>query len=250
MFAQARTREEVPTIARTGRLLYLLERASRAAARTPILIRGEAGVGKDTLARLICDASDRLSRAFVKVDCTKHPSTRLDVDLFGHERGATTAAVRRTLGGVEFANRGTLYLDTIEAVPNTLIPRLLRVVQTGEVLRTGSAEVLRVDVRLIVSTANREAINGDLWRALQELDVVELFLPPLRQRIDEIPAFASFFLERLNRRYKRDVRLCSDVIREFQTRRWPGNLRELAAAVHEVFAFQSQSLGSTHPGAS
>jgi len=84
-------------------------------------------------------------------------------------------------------------------------------------------------------------------RALQELDVVELFFPPLIQRADEIPALTSFFLDRLNRRYKCDVRLCSDVIREFQTRRWPGNVTELAAALHEVFMVQGQSLGNTIP---
>jgi len=143
-------------------------------------------------------------------------------------------ATRRRLGSFEFANHGTLYLDEIGAVPHALVPKLLRVLQTGKVSRIGDPELIRVDVRLIASTANSGAIHDDPWKELHRLNTIEICIPPLRQRTEEIPVLASFFLEQFNRRYRRNVHLCPDVTAALQARLWPGNIRELVDAVHEL----------------
>jgi two-component system nitrogen regulation response regulator GlnG len=203
-----------------------------------LLIRGEPGVGKDTLARLIHAASARRSHTFIKVNCAVEPGDRCEADLFGHETGASPLATRRRLGSFEFANHGTIYLDEIGALPRVLAPRLVHLLRTGEVSRTGGREILRVDVRAIASTGTGVEAGGadGLGQELHRLDVVELWIPPLRQRREEIPIFASFFLEHFNRRYRRDVGLGADVIARFRAHSWPGNLRELEEAVHRLVA--------------
>ena len=236
MFAQGATGECVATVVRTARILDLVAIGQHADPRVPLLIRGEPGVGKDILARLIHADSPRRDHAFVKVNCAAQPADHHEADLFGHEKGALPLAIRRRLGSFEFANAGTLYLDAVGAVPHALVPKLLHVLSTGEVSRAGGRETIRVDVRLIASTTHSAAAPGDddLWQGLHGLNAVEICIPPLRQRPEEIPAFASFFLEQLNRRYRRDVKLCPDVIAEFQAHPWPGNIRELGEAVHRL----------------
>jgi len=199
------------------------------------LIRGEPGVGKDVLARLIHGDSPRRDHGFVKVNCAAQPADHLEADLYGHEKGASPSATRRRLGSFEYANDGTLYLDEIGAVPHALVPKLLRTLRTGEVSRAGGRETMRTDVRVIASTArSAETESDDLWQQLYSVGVVEICIPPLRQRTDEIAVFASFFLDQLNRRYRRDVQLCPDVLAAFQRHAWPGNIRELEEAVHRL----------------
>ena len=110
----------------------------------------------------------------------------------------------------------------------------LHTLQTGEASRTGGHEIIRVDVRVMASTVHGGESNDQLWQELKGLSVVEICIPPLRQRTEEIPAWASFFLERFNRRYRRDVQLCPDVIARFKTHSWPGNIRELEEAVRQL----------------
>lgn len=236
MVPLAGTGECAPTVVRTAQILELVAIGCRADPQAPILIRGEPGVGKDTLARLIHDASTRRSHAFVKVSCAARSADQSEADLFGHERGASPLALRRRAGSFEFANHGTLYLDEIGVVPPATIPKLLHTLRTGEVSRAGGREIIRVDVRLIASTVHgvTHRRSEDLWQKLHGLNAIEICIPPLRQRTEEIPAFASFFLERLNHRYRRDVRLCSDVIAAFQAHQWPGNIRELEEAVDRL----------------
>jgi DNA-binding NtrC family response regulator len=156
-------------------------------------------------------------------------------DLFGHERGTGSQAVRRRLGSFEFAHRGTIYLDEVGAVPRGLVHTLADVLRTGEVWRAGACDVNRVDVRVIASTAGMESGSRDeLWEALRALNAVEIAVPPLRERTDEISLFASFFGEQFGRRYRREPSLCPELIAEFERRSWPGNLRELAVAVHSA----------------
>jgi transcriptional regulator with GAF, ATPase, and Fis domain len=227
------------TVVRTATVLDLEAAAEAVAPGAPLLICGEAGVGKDTLARLIHAGSTRRSYAFIKVTCSAPSNDHHEIDLFGQEQGPSTAVTRRRLGSFEFANRGTLYLDEIEALPTCLAPKLLGVLRTGEVSRCGGQGIVRrVDARLLASTTFAYGMSTrvaeDLWHGLECLGAAELRIPPLRQRTQEIPIFASFFLERMNHRYHRQVRLCPEVIAELQERAWPGNLRELEEAIRRL----------------
>ena len=230
-------------VLRTARILDLVARAQGADPGAPVLIRGEPGVGKDTLARLIHAASARQPYSFIKVNCAVQPAERCEADLFGHEKGASPLAIRRRLGCFEFANHGTIYLDEIGAMPRALLPRLLHVLRTGEVSRTGGREIIRVDARVIASTVQGAEPGGrdDLWQELHRLNVVEICIPSLRHRTEEIPAFASFFLEEFNRRFRQDVRLCPDVMATFRAHSWPGNIRELEEAVHRLVVGEAMS---------
>ena len=236
MSAPSATAEYVPTVLKTARILDLVAIGQRADPGVPLLIRGEPGVGKDVLARLIHAASARRPYSFIKVNCAVQPLARCEADLFGHEKGTSPLAVRRRLGSFEFANHGTIYLDEIGALPRTLVPELLHVLRTGEVSRTSGCEIIRVDVRVIASTAESAETGGcdELWKELHRLSMVELSIPPLKQRPEEISLFASFFLEQFNRRYRRNVQLSEDVIAACRAHSWPGNIRELEEAVHRL----------------
>jgi len=234
--------EGIPNVLKTAQILDLVAIGQRAQPRVPLLVRGEPGAGKDTLARLIHAASPRHPYPFIKMNCAV-PSDRRQADLFGHEKGASPFALRRWLGSFEFANHGTLYLDEIGAVPRGLVPKLLYVLRTGEVSRAGGREVIRVDVRVIASTTQRaETGRGDeLWRELHRLKVVEISIPPLRQRKTEIPLLALFFLEQFNRRHRRDVQLRPEVMAALKARSWPGNIRELEEAVQQLVVGREMS---------
>jgi len=225
-------------VLRTTRILDLVARGQRADPGVPLLIRGEPGVGKDTLARLIHAASARQPYSFIKVNCAGQSAERCEADLFGHEKGASPEAIRRRLGSFEFANHGTIYLDEIVALPHALLPRLVHGLRTGEVSRAGGREIIRVDVRVIASTAHDAETGGrdGLWQELHRLNVVEICIPPLRQRTEEIPLLATFFLDQFNRQYRRDVQLCPDVMATFKAHSWPGNICELEEAVHRLVA--------------
>jgi Nif-specific regulatory protein len=245
MSALEATTDRVPTVQTTARILDLVVMGQRTDPRVPLLIRGEPGVGKDILARLIHAATARQPYSFIKVNCAGQPEDRVQADLFGHEKGASPLAVRRRLGSFEFANGGTIYLDEIGALPRVLVPTLMRVLRTGEVSRPGGCEIIRVDGRVIASTVQSGPAGGDddLWQELRRLNVAELWIPPLRDRRNEIPVFASFFLERFNRRYRRNVQLSSDVLVAFGTHAWPGNIRELEQAVLRLVVGGTMSTG-------
>jgi transcriptional regulator with GAF, ATPase, and Fis domain len=232
----------VPAVLETARILDLVAKARDADPGVPLLIRGEPGVGKDILARLIHAA--RRSNSFIKVNCAAQPCDRVEADLFGHEKGANPLAVRRRLGGFEFADHGTIYLDEIGALPRPLVPKLVNVLKTWKFSRTGGRDMIWVGGLVIASTTEQSGPTGghdDLWQQLHHLDVVELCIPPLRQRMDEMPVFASFFLEQFNRRYHRDVRLCSEAMTPLMEHSWPGNIRELEKTVHRLALGQAMS---------
>jgi len=196
MLAVGATTCGVPPVLRTAALDALVARAACADPRALVLILGEPGVGKDVLARLVHTDSARHLYPFIKVSCALEPVDRCEAELFGVERRASSPAIRRRLGALEFANHGTIYLDNLELLPPVTVTRLLQALKGGEVSRVGAGSICPVDLRVIASSAV-DCVE------LRGLDTVQITIPPLRQRPDEICSFASFFVEQFNRRYRR-----------------------------------------------
>jgi two-component system response regulator AtoC len=203
-----------------------------------VLIRGESGVGKELVARAIAFASPRSAGAFVKVNCAALPTELLESELFGHEKGAFTGAYRRKLGKFEFANHGTLFLDEIGELPLALQAKLLHVLQDGEFCRVGGREVIRVDTRIVASTnRNLEAALGtgqfreDLY---YRLNIVEIDVPPLRTRREEIPILTRHFLNKFTQQSQRDVEVPPALLEFFVGYDWPGNVRQLENMVKRL----------------
>ena len=205
---------------------------------TTVLIRGESGVGKDLIARAVHRASTRRDGPFVKVNCAAIPQDLLESQLFGHEKGSFTGAHRRKFGQFEYANKGTLFLDEIAELPLALQAKLLHVLQDFRFSRVGGHGLMDVDARVIAAT-NRDleaAMERGLFREdlYYRLNVVEIRVPPLRERRDEIPALAAYFLAKFNAQYGRKKQLSPDTIARLQEYPWSGNVRELENAVRRL----------------
>jgi transcriptional regulator with GAF, ATPase, and Fis domain len=211
-------------------LIKSLERVSASAAN--VLLAGESGTGKGLVARTIHASSERADNAFIHVDCGAIPHGVFESELFGHERGAFTGAVRKRRGHFELADNGTLFLDEIGELPLDLQPKLLRALQERSVLRVGGSDAVSVDVRIIAAT-NRDleamVSNGRFREDLYyRLRVVEITVPPLRQRKSDIPALIEHMLPRLCRRNRRGrVTIADDALERLAAYGWPGNVREL-----------------------
>src|SRR5881409_2034374 len=209
-----------------------------ASTNTTLLLRGESGVGKEVVARAIHKASPRADRRFLKVNCVALPGELLESELFGHEKGAFTGAYRQKPGKFEAADQGTLLLDEIGEMPLRLQAKLLHVLQDGEFSRVGGEKIIGTDVRLIAST------NRDLETAMRahqfreylyyRLNVIEIRIPPLRERREEIPVLVDHFLTQFNSQYGRKIEIPSETMRVFVEYHWPGNIRELENAVKRV----------------
>jgi transcriptional regulator with PAS, ATPase and Fis domain len=196
-----------------------------------VLIRGESGVGKDLVARAIHAASSRRHGPFVKVNCAAIPTELLESELFGYEKGAFTGAHRRKPGQFEYANQGTIYLDEIAELPLALQAKLLHVLQDFRFSRVGGHELLEVDMRVIAAT-NRNLEEAMACREFREdlyyrLNVVEIRVPPLRERREEIPELAARFLARFNAQYGRHKQLTPETLARLTGYPWSGNVREL-----------------------
>ena len=203
-----------------------------------VLIRGESGVGKDLVARAIHAASGHRDGPFVKVNCAAIPSGLLESELFGHEKGAFTGAHRRKLGQFECANNGTIYLDEIAELPLALQAKLLHVLQDFLFSRVGGDGLIDVNTRVIAAT-NRNVehamIRGEFREDLYyRLNVVELHVPPLRERKEEIPLLASWFLSRFNEQYGRTKQLAPETMTRLTEYSWPGNVRELENVIRRL----------------
>jgi len=203
-----------------------------------VLITGASGTGKERVARAIHDISNRSDQPFVPLACASIPSTLLEDEIFGHERGAFTDAKERKAGRFERADGGTLFLDDIDDMPLETQVKLLRVVQEGEVEPLGSQEAIQVDVRVIAATKVdlAEAIeDGDFREDLYyRLNVVPVDLPPLRDRVEDIPLLADHFLKRLSGGASYEIP--AEVMAELCTYRWPGNVRELENSIERAIA--------------
>jgi len=209
-----------------------------APARTTVLLRGESGTGKEVIARAIHRLSPRSEHAFISVNCAALTESLLESELFGHEKGAFTGAQGQRKGRFELAHGGTLFLDEIGDISASFQAKLLRVLQEREFERVGGATAVKVDVRLILAT------NRNLERMVKEgefradlyyrINVVSIQLPPLRERRDDIPAMAQYFLERFNRDNGRALRFSPDAMRVLTGCYWPGNVRELENCIERT----------------
>ena len=212
-----------------------------------VLIRGESGVGKELVSRAIHQRSTRRNRPFVKVNCAALPAELLESELFGHERGAFTGAANTRIGKFEQADTGTLMLDEIGEMKPALQAKMLHVLQDGEFTKLGSNKRIQVDVRVVAAT-NRDLekmmLSGDFREDLYyRLKVIELTVPPLRERRDEIPTLIDFFIARYARKYNRPARPLTDVLRQlFLVYEWPGNIRELENMIKRVVILQDEQL--------
>jgi two-component system response regulator AtoC len=231
-----------PKMLDAGRIL-------REAARVDVtvLVTGETGTGKELVARAIHHYSTRRAGPFVKVNCAAMPRELLESELFGYERGAFTGAHKLKIGKFEAAHRGTMFLDEIGDLHPALQAKLLHVLQDGEFSRIGGKSTLSVDVRVLAAT------NQDLERAVAEgrfredlyyrLNVIHVLVPPLRERVDEIPPLARYFVERYAKLYRRDGFSIPPSVMERLTRhRYPGNVRELENLVKRMIVLDDPFL--------
>ncbi len=214
-------------------LREVLQRVEQVArTHSTVLLRGETGTGKELVAHAIHINSPREDRPFVRVNCAALASSVLESELFGHEKGAFTGAMSRRLGRFELADSGTLFLDEVGDLPMEVQIKLLRVIQEQEFERVGGTETVRVDVRLVSAT------NRDLEALVSEgkfredlyyrLNVFPIFLPPLRDRLEDVPRLCDHFLQKWSRRNRLQVRgIESQAVEMLQRYAWPGNVREL-----------------------
>src|SRR5437667_8652326 len=203
-----------------------------ASANVPVLIQGESGTGKDIIARMIHARSPWRTGPFVKVNCPAIPGTLLESELFGYERGAFTGAYGSKPGRVEMAHRGTLFLDEISELDMSLQSKLLQLLQDGQFCRIGAQADKKVEVRIVCATNRRleEEIETGTFRQdlFYRINVVNLFMPPLRERRADIVGLAGYFLEYYNRKYNCKARqLSSELMEALHKYHWPGNIREL-----------------------
>ncbi len=202
-----------------------------AATDSTVLLLGETGTGKELVARSLHANSKRKNGPFVPVHCAALSKSVLESELFGHERGAFTGADQTRAGRFEAANGGTLFLDEVGEIPEEIQVKLLRVLQEREIQRVGGNRTIPVDVRLIAAT------NSDLKRGVQEkrfredlyfrLNVIPIVVPPLRDRKEDLPALARYFVEKFNRQTGKSIRISEDAVGLLGRYDWPGNVREL-----------------------
>jgi len=220
-------------IGSSARFRALLDNIDMVApVNSAVLIQGETGTGKEVIARAIHEASPRRKNRLVALNCAAIPSTLLESELFGYERGAFTGAVAQTMGRFQAADRGTLFLDEIGDLPLELQPKLLRALQEQQFERLGGGHTLQVDVRVIAAT------NQNLWRMVQErkfradlyyrLNVFPMTLPPLRERGEDIPLLTEYFVQKFAKQQGKVIDTIPDeVMAALEHHDWPGNIREL-----------------------
>jgi transcriptional regulator with GAF, ATPase, and Fis domain len=216
---------------------------SVAPARTTVLLLGETGTGKGLMAKLIHSLSSRKEAPFLAVHCGAIPETLLESELFGHEKGAFTGAVRRKRGKFEAADGGTLFLDEVGTMSRAAQVALLNVLQEGQFQRVGGEEAVAADVRLIAATNSdlEQMQRAGTFRAdlFYRLNVFPIEVPPLRERIEDIPHLTAHLLERFNMLYgKSIIDLCPEVADAFQHYPWPGNVRELENVLERAYILE------------
>ncbi|WP_284441596.1 sigma-54-dependent transcriptional regulator [Chlamydia gallinacea] len=237
--------ESHPLIAESPSMKEILSKAKKAARSSAnIFIHGESGCGKELLAFFIHSHSPRSLHPYIKVNCAAIPETLLESEFFGHEKGAFTGASAKKAGRFELAHRGTLLLDEITEIPVHLQAKLLRVIQEKEFEHLGGTKTLSVDVR-ILSTSNRnlkEAVEEKTFRQdlFYRLNVIPLYLPPLRERKEDILPLAQYFLEKFCALNNRPLKTLSEKAKlALMDYPWPGNIRELSNVIERVVILEN-----------
>ena len=242
---------EAVVFGRSDAMQAVRERLDKVAgANVPVLITGESGTGKDIIARMIHGRSPWRSGPFVKVNCPAIPGTLLESELFGYEKGAFTGAYGMKPGRVEMAHRGTLFLDEISELDLALQSKLLQLLQDGQFCRIGAQEDKKVEVRVVCATNRKleEEIDNGAFRAdlFYRINVVNLHLPPLRERAADIPELVTYFLDYHNRKYNcRAKPISAELMAVLRKYHWPGNIRELENLIKRYVILGSEDVIST-----
>lgn len=216
---------------------------SVAVTHTTVMLHGETGTGKGVIARLIHRRSERCEGPFISVHCGSIPDTLVESEMFGHEKGAFTGALRRKPGKFEIARDGTLFLDEIGTITIAVQVKLLQVLQDRTFQRIGGEEILQSNARVIAATnmnLRRMTDSGTFRKDLYyRLNVFPIEIPSLRQRKEDIPLLVETFLERLNQRYQKTIQAVSPaVMQAFEQHAWPGNIRELENLIERAFILE------------
>lgn len=242
---------------RASRRMREIEAHCRLVAATdiPVLVLGESGTGKEIVAKFIHRMSSRNSRSFLKVNCAAMPLDLLESELFGYEQGAFTGAVKAKPGKFELCNNGTIFLDEIGEMPPALQAKLLQVLQDGSFSRLGSRMTVKVDVRVIAATninikeaIVRKSFREDLY---YRLNGISIHLPPLRERREEIPVLARYFMGQNAAKFERDILpFSATLMQALNSYSWPGNLRELENTIKRylVLGDETAIINELHPG--
>jgi two-component system response regulator HydG len=211
-----------------------------------VLIQGESGTGKELVARAIHRQSPRRNRPFIVINCSAYPATLLESELFGHEKGAFTGAIRRKTGRFEQADGGTVFLDEIGEIAPSAQIKLLRILQSQKFERVGGEETLNVNVRILAATNKdllREVTNGNFREDLfYRLNVIPIQLPPLKMRRNDIPLLARYFLRRFAAEQNKEIEdFNSEAMRLLLDYAWPGNVRELENSIEHTAVLAKRS---------
>ena len=239
------------TSAAMRRIAKSIERAAE--VECTVLVCGETGTGKELWARLLHRSGPRRNQAFVPVNCAALTPSLAESQLFGHEKGAFTGANGRALGIFRAAEGGMVFLDEIGEMPMELQAKLLRVLQQREVLSVGATEPVPIDVQIVAATNHdleKEVEKGTFREDLYyRLNMIELRVPPLRERTEDIPAYIDFFSERFAERYRLPKWIPSgDAVAEFCSFNWPGNVRQLEHVIEQAYVLQMEPKVPTKKG--
>lgn len=213
---------------------------------TTVLVRGENGTGKELVARAIHYNSPRKKGSFVAINCGAIPEDLMESELFGHEKGAFTGAIERKIGKFQLANNGTLFLDEVAELRPDMQVKLLRVLQEKTFTPVGSNREIKTNARIIAATNRNleKMIDDQSFREdlFYRLNVLPIFLPPLRERIDDIEALTMHFVKRFNSQQNRDIEgITPEALRQLKSYRWPGNIRELENTIERAFILENSN---------
>jgi two-component system response regulator GlrR len=235
-------------VAKSEKMRRVLEVVSRIAQTdSTVTIHGESGTGKELIAKAVHVASDRRDRPFVAINCAALPENLLESELFGHEKGAFTGAIRSKRGLFTQSHEGTIFLDEIGDMPLPIQAKLLRVLQERQFYPLGSERSVEVDMRVIVATQKdlEDQVKQGLFREdlFYRIHVVPIHLPPLRERKEDIPSLVEYFLKQFNQQMKKDVkRLTPKAMQKLMLHGWPGNVRELENTIEYAVAMTQQDV--------
>ncbi len=238
-------REIIADSAGMREVMHFVRRVAISEATT-VLLEGENGVGKDLIAKTLHYQSIRQAEPFIAINCAAIPETLLESELFGYEKGAFTDARAQKRGIFELADKGTLFLDEIGEIPLMLQAKLLRVLEEQSFRRLGGLRDIKLDLRVIAATNKnlREAVKENAFRQdlFFRLNVIHITIPPLRERPEDIPPLANFFLQHYNRKFKRHMEgISPEAMRMLLNHDWPGNVRELRNALERAMILEDSS---------